>query len=348
MIGLPSTKKKEKIMKFRSSHILPTLKAMTLLLFMMGGAMTSCIDEDLSKCGVNYQIEYVVRLETYMQTVLDAELQTDAEKELGERLYPILSNIYTDQAVDLGMSFYSDDRLEYEEKHVINNSGASYTIFLPAMDYHHFAIANLESEPLVYADQTESADTRHIHQVEGDTIDSHSIGIFMTYLQMKVQDHDQVFNVQMTMQNCGSVLILDPGENKVSKIESYVVNTATHYSSRDSIYSQQSNQLVRMIPVNGKSLMSMYAISFPSAGSNGNATRADGDDTQWKMHAYVTMEDGSTTENILNVSQSLDAAELYVIKASIAGNGSLTTTNAEVGVSVTLNWEQGGIFNPEI
>ena len=83
---------------------------MTLLLVMMGGAMTSCIDGDLSKCCVNYQIEYVVRLETYMQTVLDAELQTDAEKELGERLYPILSNIYTDQAVDLGMSFYSDDR----------------------------------------------------------------------------------------------------------------------------------------------------------------------------------------------------------------------------------------------
>ena len=163
---------------------------------------------------------------------------------------------------------------------------------------------------------------------------------------MKKADQNLLFNVQITMQNCGSLIILDPKGNRVSKVESYVANTATHYSSRDSVYRKQSNQLVRMKAVNSSRLMSMHAISFPSVAQQGG-TRADGDG-QWAIDAYVTMEDGTVTKNRLTIDNSLDAAQLYVIKGTIDANGSLTTTNAEVGVSVTLNWQEGGVYNPEI
>ena len=54
----------------------------------------SCIDEDLSDCGKDYQIVYSLNLHTDLQTYIDQELTSARERELGKRLKAALSDVF--------------------------------------------------------------------------------------------------------------------------------------------------------------------------------------------------------------------------------------------------------------
>jgi hypothetical protein len=62
----------------------------------------------------------------------------------------------------------------------------------------------------------------------------------------------------------------------------------------------------------------------------------------WEWVVYVTLEDDTVTENRLAFSQPLRAGELRVVRVRILPDGTLSTDDTSVGVSVTLDWKQGG------
>ena len=68
----------------------------------------------------------------------------------------------------------------------------------------------------------------------------------------------------------------------------------------------------------------------------------------WQIRAYVTLPDGTVTESILYIDRPLQAAQLRIIKARLKSDGSLQPESQEVGVSVTLDWKQGGTYEPEL
>ena len=109
----------------------------------------SCINEDLSDCGVNYGLEYQVMLTTNVQTEITTELTSEAEVEVGEKLLQALSGFFAKYANDVNLNFYTLDppqELRHNEYHYIGGSSASYTIYLPAEDYRHLSVANVSGE----------------------------------------------------------------------------------------------------------------------------------------------------------------------------------------------------------
>jgi hypothetical protein len=74
----------------------------------------------------------------------------------------------------------------------------------------------------------------------------------------------------------------------------------------------------------------------------------ESDKTYWQFLVYVTREDGTITESVLNVRKKQSAGELKIINAYMSDDGSVQTDNQEVGVSVTLNWKEGGEHDIDI
>ena len=74
----------------------------------------------------------------------------------------------------------------------------------------------------------------------------------------------------------------------------------------------------------------------------------DGDETLWEFRAYITNADGKITESVLSLRQPLRAGQLKIIKAYVTGEGAVQTDDHTVGVSVQLNWSDGGQHDVEL
>lgn len=314
-----------------------------ILMAMAAMTVTSCIDEDLSRCGQNYRIDYTVRLRTNIDTEISDELTTANEQAFGVVLRSALSNVFTDVAQNIDLSFYSDNSLAHHETQQMDASTSSFTIYLPVQEYQHLALANTAVEPLVDISGADSDLTLAMVQQSGDTISSQSVGLFSARLPMAVEDRDQVFNVDLYMQNCAVALVIDRDGQSPTAVWGYVRDLATSFSVNDSIYSYENMPFVRANLISDSNYYGLYAASFPSQ----DETRASDDAAIWRFEVYITLN-GSTTKSTLSVSEPLQAGDLKIIKARIADDGRIVTTASDVGVSVTLDWKEGGSHDIEV
>lgn len=127
----------------KTKHILNSLQgaARKLGLWCASGAcvaaslsLASCIDEDLSDCGVDYAVEYVVeqQVKTNLQREIATELARPEEQAMALRIENAMSGVFTDIAHDIDLSFFDDNRLEWHQSAVIDASSASVTVYMPA------------------------------------------------------------------------------------------------------------------------------------------------------------------------------------------------------------------------
>ena len=58
--------------------------------------LSSCIDEDMSKCGKDYKIKYNLVLHTQIHTLIDIDLNTSEERNIANRLKQELGTVFTD------------------------------------------------------------------------------------------------------------------------------------------------------------------------------------------------------------------------------------------------------------
>lgn len=173
----------------------------------------SAIDDDLSDCGVDYELQYELQLVTNMELELETQLTTQVETSVAAALREHLKDIFSDFAHDIDLSFYDVDeqlgRLSHEQ-HVMNDNEKSYTLYLPMREYRHLALANLQQNTWVTLTGEEHSNTMMLQQVQNEPVQSHQTGIFAARTNMDVlENQSQTFHVNLYMVNCAAVLLLE-------------------------------------------------------------------------------------------------------------------------------------------
>ena len=326
------------------------------------------IDDDLSECGADFQIDYELKLVTNATTELGSVLDEGGDMYVSSALNAYLAHVFTDFAHDVDLSFYdvSDpfDRLEHSNV-IMNASQTSYTLYLPSRKYSHTTVANLQDNGSVTLEGgdhlLESRLVQHsVKAGEGNTVSPHRTGLFTARLKMDVKpNEDQLFNVTLYMVNAATALVLDCSEAPtIQSIKVFVDGFATGFNVADSTYVFESDPLILTddLPVEGGTQRCFASIHFPSK-DNGTKVIIDTQDpfvaedaaeALWKWRCYVTIADGSVTETVLGVNKPLRAGGVKILKAKVYDTGIVTTQDPTVGASVTLDWQDAGQHNIEL
>ena len=312
----------------------------------------SVIDDDLSDCnqGEEYKIDYELRLITNMTTELETQLTTITEMGVAESLREHLKDIFSDFAHDIDLSFYDTEgdmtRLHHK-RDIIDANQTSYTLTLPMHEYMHLAVANIAENHVVGLSNDENCQTSMLQQTDDSPIASHTTGLFTARLPMEVLSGvSQTFNVKLYMANSAVALVLDTKGHAYSDIKVYATGFAKEFMIEDSTYVfPEKEVLVRADKVEtGNDLLCFCSVNFPSH----NPDEVGADEPLWQLRVYVTMPDGSITETKIDVKEQLKAGELKIIKGELDDEGAVRPYDSTVGVSVTLDWNEGGTYDPEL
>lgn len=318
----------------------------------------SVIDDDLSDCyqESNYQLEYQLKLITNMTTEISTKLNTVTETSVANALKAYLKNIFTDFAHDVDLSFYDTDgsyvRLHHDT-HIMDANQKSYTLTLPMRQYRHLAVANIADDKLVSLVKDEYSNTSMLSQEEGTKalpskyISSHTTGVFTARESMEVLEGvDQTFNVRLYMANSATTLVIDPMGQPYKDITVFSTGFASGFYISDSTYVYSDTPpLVKADEVaTGNTLLCFTSVNFPSHDANPEMPGA----TLWNFKVYVTKADDTITETILDITEPLQAGDLKIIKGSLDSDGAVRPYDPTVGMSVTLNWNSGGSYDPEL
>ena len=269
-------------------------------------------------------------------------LYSEADKDVADALRDALTkDIFREYAADVNLSYYDSNngQLLKQEEEMMNSNQASYTIYLPVRDYTHLALANIANAKTVTMEGDESSSTSRLVQQKGDTIDSHATGLFTARQEMRVlENQDQSFLIPLYMANSAAAVVIDTTGYHVRDVRTYINKVGDGFNMQDSTYTYNSNTLIRMndVPLPASThKVCRYGVCFPSSDKGG-----------WEVHCYVTLDDGTITENILTVNTPLQAGQLKIINVKLTGNGIFEVTTPETSVSVTLDWKEGGTYNP--
>lgn len=336
--------------------ILKLLKnIMTLALCATLAHSCKLIDDDLSDCGKDLQLQYQLSLQTNLElelnTVLSTELDMPTHLALNERM----SNIFTDHAHDIDIMFYKEpeDQMGLHKTDIINSNQTTYTIFLPARNYHHLSLANLIGNTVVSVRDTAESTGAKLQVLEQDTVVSQETGLFAASLPVEVTDTaDQVIEVKLRQVNSAVALVIDTAGYDVKKIEAFIDGTASGFMLRDSVFlfdrkiSVRTEQIDILRPNKVAARaetenvrhrqMCFTGVCMPSPDMPNN------NGAYFTVRVYVTLLDGTITETILHVRFPLPAGWLKIVKTRLQDNGVVAPDNGQdVGASVTLDWKDG-------
>ncbi len=312
-------------------------------------AACSLIDEDMRDCEADTRIDYELRLVTNMTTELQTQLSQEADAEVVAALEACWKEIFSSRAHDVDLSFYDVaepmERLHHE-RHVMDASQTSYTLYIPVRRYMHLAVANLEGSGNVRLEDDGQSTTASLRQQLADTLDSQTKGIFTARLPMDIREGvDQEFDVRLYMANSSAAIVLDTLGSHVKDVRVYGVGFATEFDLADSVYHFPYTPVIRSRKVEVGSVpgepLCYTTVTFPSRVSR--ESKADASGALWQLRVYSTMPDGKTAESVVHVTSPLEAGMVKIIKGKIYGNGALVPEEGDpsVSVSVVLDWSPG-------
>lgn len=323
--------------------LMARLKGASCLFAFLSLSLVSCIDEDLSRCGVNYSVDYVVHQQTDLQAEVAAVLSSPQEQEAAEAVETALGGVFTDLAHDLDLSFYANHNQAYHERNIIDASSASFTFYLQQADYRHLTLANVIDETAVTLTGRESDLSLSVNTMADDTLSTHSRPLFSGRTDMPLEGREASFRSDLYMLNSAVAVVLAEPEGKQAAVSGCVSGMASSFAVNDSVYAYSPQAVTRMEQTRPQGYRVLYATTLPSPdNAPGNP-----DDGIWQVKVYVTM-DGKITENVLHVGEPLPAGKVKIIKGVIKDDGSVSTESPEVGVSVTLDWKPGGDHDVEM
>jgi hypothetical protein len=334
-------------------------------LWLMAGC--SVIDDDLSNCPTDeaqYQMEYELKLVTNMTTELQTQLTTITELSVASALETHLENIFSDFAHDVNLSFYDTETTKERLEHrvdIINTNQTTYDLTLPMRKYLHLAVANIAENKVVGLYKDNNSTTSMLQQAEGTVtsgaansiVDSHTTGLFTARQPMEVLSGvNQTFNVRLYMANSAATLVLDPKGHTFKDIKVYSTGFANEFHISDSTYVYPTTSpLIRADKVStDNDLLCYCSVNFPSRDAIlASAKRRVGEKpTLWQIKVYLTKTDDTVTETVLDITEPLKAGDLKIIKGSLDDEGAVRPYDSTVGVSVTLDWNDGGTYNPDL
>ena len=304
--------------------------------------LSSCIDEDMSKCGKDYKIKYNLVLNTQIHTLIDIDLNTTEERHIANRLKQELGTVFTDHALDNDLSFFIGKDLYRHEANIMNANSVSYTIYLPRNDYQNLSLANTGSARNVKITGANVCKALALEQEQKDTINSHNIGLFTSRLSIDENDFEHDLQTTLYMANSSAVVVIDQSKVQPTELWGFVEGMATQFQVNDSTYSSSLNTMVRAKRINQDFITNsipthdaLYTVNFPSI------------KPEWRYHVIARVN-GKYTETIFTMNEPLKAGKLKIIKTRLKEDGSLSTSNTAVGVSVKLDWKPGGSHDVEI
>ena len=335
-----------------------------LLLILLAAAISGCslVDEDLRDCDydLDYELTLVTNVSTEISTELETTLSTELELSAALALRNYLKNIFTDYAHDVDLSFYDvvEDSLRlHHEEHIMDANQTNYTLYIPIRQYMHTALANIVENPLIEVKDGDWCHREKLHQVEGDTLTSHTTGLFTARLPMDIQEgEDQKFNVRLYMVNAATAVVVDTVGSHIKDLNLLATGFATDFSVCDSLYYFNQAPVFQMdrLAIDEPGGYCYAAVHFPSRNptevksvidSQDPFVTVDADSPIWQIKAYVTLPDNTVTETILGVTKALHAGELRIIKVKALENGAVQPDDPTIGVSVKLDWNTAGEYD---
>jgi hypothetical protein len=319
------------------------------------------VDEDVSDCGEDFNLDYELQLVTNLRTEIQTVLDLEADLQVATELQSHLSEVFTDLAHDVDLSFYDTEEPMARLEHfgvVMDASESSYSLFLPGRPYLHTCVANLEAEPSVTLEDGDQCHTARLvqHPEVKDTVSIHKAGIFTARKRMDVLTGvDQHFDVSLFMVNAATALILDLADAPdVKDLKVFLSGFADGFNVADSSYTFSTKQVVRteMLPAEpGSTERCFTSIHFPSRDVE-PATKVvididdpdqdkRSDEILWQWEVYVTLADGTVTKTILGSYNPLHPAQLKAVKGTVHANGGVVSNDHSVGANVTLDWHEG-------
>lgn len=320
----------------------------------------SAVDEDRSYCPTDdtqYQMEYELKLVTNMTTELKTELTTITELSVANALQTHLGDIFSDFAHDIDLSFYDTEGLMnslYHKRDIINANQTSYSLSLPMRKYMHLGVANIIQNNVIELKGEEYSNTSMLLQADGDVLNSHTTGLFTARQPMEVLSGvDQTFNVHLYMANSAVALVLNPKGHEYTDMKVYGTGFAKQFNIKDSVYVfPEQSQLIIADKVDiDNDLLCYCSVNFPSHDAK---TRAEAEETEeeketlWQLKVYLTKTDGTITETVLDIKEPLKAGDLKIIKGELDDQGAVRPYDSTVGISITLDWHEGSIYDPDL
>ena len=332
----------------RLLHILPA--ALAALLLPQG---CSLVDEDLSECGVDFEMEYELELVTNLTTELETELSLGADVAVATSLKNYLRNIFTDFAHDVDLSFYGVEGDSLRLKHmqdVMDANQSRYSFYIPARQYMHLATANILENGMVSIGDSTICHKSRLHQAIADTLSPHRTGLFTARLPMDVyDDRDQHFDVKLYMANCAAALVVDTVGSNIRDIKVVATGFATDFKICDSTYYFNYTPIIKpdKMEVSEEGQVAYVTVNFPSRDPHPTKSIIETTDpfvsetedgALWQWRTYCTMKDGTVVETRLGVMNPLRAGQFRVIKVKANDNGSVQPGTPDLGISVTIEW----------
>lgn len=163
------------------------------------------------------------------------------------------------------------------------------------------------------------------------------------------------------MANCAAALVIDPRNEDFRDIKVYSTGFASRFDIKDSTFVFGAHApIVRTQKVEATDTgeLCYCSVTFPSREPyNNSGTRSVIETTEpfeapsdaealWQFKCYVTNQDGSVTETTLGIHRPLRAGQLMIIKGYVTGDGAVKTEDPKVSVSVALDWNSGGHYEP--
>ena len=330
---------------------------LVLCLFALLSLSVSCsvIDEDQSDCGTELKLDYDLCLESTLNIELQNELDRQTDPKLLKAIRDYMSPIFSDYAHDLDLSFYDvqgDSTRLHHEQHIVNANEVSYTLYMPRRNYMHTAFANLADNRIVTIEGSDYCHASRFKQPQSDTVRTQKTGLFSARQKVGLeQGEEKTIYVHLYMVNCAAGLILDTSEAKLKDLKVLAKGFASGFCIADSSFVFAKTApvvLADKLETGNNGLQCFCTVNFPShklsKGTRDKDSSSSNDDGEvlWQFIVRATMEDGSVTESVLGVGESLDAGHLKFLHAMMDGKGGLKPFEQEVAVSVTLDWKEAG------
>lgn len=316
-------------------------------------SLTACIDEDTSDCGQNYTMAYRMKLNLNLKAVIDEELTSADEVKLKPAVEAALNTVFRPYATDNDLTFYNPTSrtIVRHEANKMDGATATYTLFLPARPYRHIALANVLAEPTLELENNDKLDAYVLQQIAAaDTVESQKTGLFAARMDMNEQDFTHDLEVDLNMLNASTLVLIDRNGLVPDEVRGCSEGTATAFCLNDSIYAFNGRNLVRATHVAERTHDILYNVTLPSRDEAPESPYARAGlvpQDVWRFHVMVKLN-GKFTESILHLTRPLKAGELRILKLTLRPDGSVSTSQPNVGVSVNLDWQPGGEHDIEM
>jgi hypothetical protein len=178
----------------------------------------------------------------------------------------------------------------------------------------------------------------------------------------------QQYDMPLYIANSAAAIVLDPRTAQFTDVRVFTTGFATAFFIADSVYEYKTpSPMIRTtrLDPDEKGNVGFVSVNFPSREpstpqtSQVRQTRTiiettepfiaqPGDEVLWEFHIFLPQPDGTITKTVLGIREPLRAGQLKIVRVRVGDSGAIESESPEVGVSVTLDWKPGTVFNPEI